>query len=338
MFLELSRPAGDVSRWEKVLKRLTLLNKYYPLKSLIDCHNMDFQRKVETIDSSEGEKMYSVVRESFIEQGVVFFGGYAMSLYTKYMEKGKRQLMNKIPDFDVLSENPDRSALIIKEKLEENGFTHVAIVSHNNIDDVIPKHIQITVGKEIVAFIFEPVACHNYNTIKIDNYEINVATIDTMLSFYLAFIYTNKPYFDKDRILCMAQFLFEVEEKNRLEQKGLLKRFSINCYGKQATIESMRAEKAEKFKQLVNNRNSREWNELFFKYNPGTSTDTNTNTNTNTNASSKQFKKYKKYRNSKYKKWSDNENIQTNLTKRFKKKKKPKRNTKRFRLQRFFDI
>jgi hypothetical protein len=338
MFLELSRPAGDVSRWEKVLKRLTLLNKYYPLKSSIDCHNMDFQRKVETVDSSEGEKMYSVIRESFIEQGVVFFGGYAMSLYTKYMEKGKRQIMNKIPDFDVLSENPDRSALIIKEKLEENGFTHVAIVSHNNIDDVIPKHIQITVGKEIVAFIFEPVACHNYNTIKIDNYEINVATIDTMLSFYLAFIYTNKPYFDKDRILCMAQFLFEVEEKNRLEQKGLLKRFSINCYGKQATIESMRSEKAEKFKQLVNNRNSREWNELFFKYNPGTSTN---DTNTNTNASSKQFKKYKKNRSSKYKKWSDDENrpnIQTNLTKRFKKKKKPKRNTKRFRFRRFFDI
>ena len=31
MFLELSRPAGDISRWEKVLKRLTLLNKHYPL-------------------------------------------------------------------------------------------------------------------------------------------------------------------------------------------------------------------------------------------------------------------------------------------------------------------
>ena len=29
MYLELSRPVGDVSRWEKVLKRLTLLNKYY---------------------------------------------------------------------------------------------------------------------------------------------------------------------------------------------------------------------------------------------------------------------------------------------------------------------
>jgi hypothetical protein len=31
MFLELSRPLGDVSRWEKVLKRLNVLNKNYPL-------------------------------------------------------------------------------------------------------------------------------------------------------------------------------------------------------------------------------------------------------------------------------------------------------------------
>ncbi len=33
MYLELSRPDGDVGRWEKVLKRLILLNKNYPLKN-----------------------------------------------------------------------------------------------------------------------------------------------------------------------------------------------------------------------------------------------------------------------------------------------------------------
>ena len=32
MYLELSRPKGDVGRWEKVLKRLILLNKHYPIK------------------------------------------------------------------------------------------------------------------------------------------------------------------------------------------------------------------------------------------------------------------------------------------------------------------
>ena len=35
MYLELSRPEGNVSRWEKVLKRLILLNKNYPLKGKI---------------------------------------------------------------------------------------------------------------------------------------------------------------------------------------------------------------------------------------------------------------------------------------------------------------
>ena len=47
MYLELSRPAGDVSRWEKVLKRLTLLNKNYPLTAK-QCSSINFQRDIES--------------------------------------------------------------------------------------------------------------------------------------------------------------------------------------------------------------------------------------------------------------------------------------------------
>ena len=43
MYLELSRPEGDAGRWEKVLKRLTLLNKTYPLRGK-DCDFMEIQR------------------------------------------------------------------------------------------------------------------------------------------------------------------------------------------------------------------------------------------------------------------------------------------------------
>ena len=46
MYLELSRPQGDVSRWEKVLKRLTLLNKHYPLSG-DQCKHINFQRQME---------------------------------------------------------------------------------------------------------------------------------------------------------------------------------------------------------------------------------------------------------------------------------------------------
>jgi hypothetical protein len=48
MYLELSRPAGDISRWEKVLKRLMLLNKNYPITS-INCQQIDFFEQVNTI-------------------------------------------------------------------------------------------------------------------------------------------------------------------------------------------------------------------------------------------------------------------------------------------------
>jgi hypothetical protein len=52
MYLELSRPAGDTSRWEKVYKRLVLLNKHYPLTN-INCENVDFQR--EMVDKTNEE-------------------------------------------------------------------------------------------------------------------------------------------------------------------------------------------------------------------------------------------------------------------------------------------
>ena len=71
-----------------------------------------------------------------------------------------------------------------------------------------------------------------------------------MLSFYLAFLYANRLYFDTNRILCMAELLFKVQIRHRLAQKGLLKRFSTNCYGIQKTLTTIRTEKTNKFKKL----------------------------------------------------------------------------------------
>jgi hypothetical protein len=102
----------------------------------------------------------------------------------------------------------------------------------------------------------------------INGKKVKIATIDTMLSFYFAFLYANKTYCDYDRILCMAKFLFDVQQKNRLEQKGLLKRFSIICYGHQESVEEMRAEKAIKFKELKDKRGTREFEEWFLNYRP----------------------------------------------------------------------
>ena len=107
-YLELSRPDGDVSRWEKVLKRLILLNKHYPI-SVKNCNISDFIRKFEE-PSTELHTIYKIVRDSIINQGLVFFGGFAIYSYGKYLSKKDRNLLLKYPDFDVLALDPLKAA------------------------------------------------------------------------------------------------------------------------------------------------------------------------------------------------------------------------------------
>ena len=265
MYLELSRPAGDVSRWEKVLKRLTLLNKHYPLTGK-QCAQVEFQRTM--ADSQGAEEIYDNVQHTLMDQGVVFFGGYALSMYSQYMPKNLRHKLQKVPDFDVLSEEPILTAQIVQERLADINIKNVKIVERPGIGEIIAPHYEIKVGNDTVAFIYQPLACHSYNIIKYEGYDVKIATIDTMLSFYLAFLYANRPYYDKDRILCMATYLFQVQEKNRLAQKGLLRRFSINCIGHQETVEEMRAEKAEKYTELKGQRGKPEYDDWFLRYRP----------------------------------------------------------------------
>ena len=176
--------------------------------------------------------------------------------------------LKKIPDFDVLSEEPMLTAQIVKERLSDINVKNIKIIKRPGIGEIIAPHYEITVGNDTIAFIYQPLACHSYNIVKEGGYDIKIATIDTMLSFWLAFLYANRPYYDKDRILCMTNYLFEVQEKNRLAQKGLLRRFSINCMGHQETIEEMRAEKAQKFVELRGKQNTSEYEEWFLRYRP----------------------------------------------------------------------
>lgn len=325
MYLELSRPRGEVDRWEKVLKRLALLNQYHPLKSK-KCNQQTYQRKLENIKYIQetmasphrsnptepslsfptasthssspsrslrfktkklhkkptakqvNDLLYDIVLKAFVMHKCVFFGSNAVALYAHYLPKSVRDKFQKIPDFDVLSENPEETATFVAAQLETNNFANVKILRHEGVGEIIAPHYEVRVGKDTIAFIYQPVACHSYNVFQpvhatgangIGMRGMRVATIDTILSFYLAFLFVDRPYYDVTRLMCMAQFLLDVQRKNRLAQTGLLKRFSLNCVGHQPTISELRSEKAAKFKELKGNRDKREYEEWFLRYHPG---------------------------------------------------------------------
>ena len=54
----------------------------------------------------------------------------------------------------------------------------------------------------------------------------------------------------------------------KLKQKGILRRFTINCIGTQKTIETIRKEKSDKYNELKNERGTKEYEKYFLKYAP----------------------------------------------------------------------
>ena len=321
MYNELSRPDGDVTRWEKVYKRLLLLNKYHPFKENPKCSQINFMRDF-TGNPELNDTLYDLVKDTMIDEGVVFIGGYASGLYSRHMPADQQKQLQRVPDFDVLAENAKAVAYIVKEKLEDAGFNNIKVIKKTAVGDgVIIAHYEIIIDIDTLCFIYEPYGCYSYNEIKLNNKTVKIATIDTMLLFLFAFLYSARPYYDHERIMCMAQYLLNVQSKNRLEQKGLLKRFNVNCYGNEQTIVDLRSEKAEKYEKLKNKKDSLEYKKYFFKYVPSTITkshttrasdkasdtasqtasDTASQTASQTNHSSTHYKKNKQTRNNKQK-------------------------------------
>tara|TARA_B100001287_G_C22682180_1_gene531146 strand:- start:622 stop:2031 length:1410 start_codon:yes stop_codon:yes gene_type:complete len=266
MYLELSRPMGDTSRWEKILKRLILLSQHYPLKFKKGCTEKEYQRNIDSVIKSKSN-IFTEVKDILVKQNVVFFGGFATSLYSKYMDTTNK-VIEKVPDFDVLCEEPILNAERLKRELE---IPNISIEKIKQIGEIIPEHVIFRINNVPVVFFYKPMACHSYNILKMGKSDIKVATIDTILTFYFAFMYTDLPYYNKDRLLCMAKLLFDVEAKNRLSQKGILKRFSIDCFGHQPTLEEIRTIKSEKFKELKDKMGSKEYDMWFLKYIPTSS-------------------------------------------------------------------
>ena len=283
MYLELSRPQGDLSRWEKVAKRLMLLNTEYPLISE-NCANEVLQRKGDVNRGHEEAmaKVFHLLRDLFVKEGCVFFGSYAISLYSQYMPKERRYKVREIPDFDVLAQNPAELAEKVRQVVSaffassssSSSSSFVNIVHRGGVDDLLTTHFALEwniVGgdKIIIATIYETMACHSYNELKLQkNSTIRIASIDTILSFYLLFIYLDKDYYDANRLICIAQFLFELQIQNKLKQKGLLRRFTTTCFGEQLQLTDIRKEKLALYQKLAAEKDSLEYRQHFLKYNP----------------------------------------------------------------------
>tara|TARA_X000000950_G_scaffold15348_1_gene16630 strand:- start:1996 stop:3546 length:1551 start_codon:yes stop_codon:yes gene_type:complete len=272
MYLELSRPKGDVSRWEKVYSRLSLLNNHYPIKTN-NCN-------IRSVDSMNH---FDNLVDCFYKNKCVFFGGKALSIYSKY----DKSLKNTRTVIDVFNEDPNKCISDIKKIIPNIKYT-----KDNGIHEVFPPHYILKINNTVVAIIYEPIACYSYMTVKYNNKNYRIASVFTLLSMYILFTYMDKcNLYNVNRIMCIANIIFDINEKNF--GKGLFKEIPIECYGEMLTLEKIIERKTEQFKKLKDKRGTKEYDLWFLKYDPVEQASLNKKSKTKKKSKSKTKKKSK---------------------------------------------
>ena len=272
MYAELSRPQSEPDRWEKVYKRLVILNKAYPFH-YDKCKTSKGTKKNKRVKGLS-KPDFLVIRNALIEKNVIFIGGYANTLFGTYL-KDIRKTFDSITHFDVLSPNPKEVAKVVREQLNFIGHSDISLIKRDAYDELIPPSYLVKVNGKVVCVIYKSTHCHAFNKIQINGKQVNIGSIDTLLHFYLAFYYAvntkYKSYYEPDKLLCMSQFLFEIQEHNKLSQRGLLKRFVTDCEGHESTREESRQNLNNKYNELKSDKSSSEYEKYFLKYYPGRS-------------------------------------------------------------------
>lgn len=252
MHIELSRPDGYIERWPKVYKRMRLFYSIYPV-SYDNCEN--------TFISDTNKRRVSLISKTmqFVKsKQYPILGNEAIKLYAS-------QANVKIPKDGILDSNASQIEIIstdykytvesLSEFLHpylEKGET-IAIQKHAplNKSEFIPKHYIITLKSKNTVFniatVFKSQACYAFK--KIDG--INVLSIHAILSLMYAFLFSNRPYFNKDKIKCSIDLLLQLQGKFVSSKLNALNQFELQCYGIQPQLDDLKKAQWDKYNMLV---------------------------------------------------------------------------------------
>lgn len=256
LYQELSRPLGDISRWEKIYNRLTLLKEHLNERKI---HKLNLQPIPATF---ENLYIFNKLKKISIENKFVLFGDFGLSFYKDYFPKNisKKIKNTKIKQIYILAENINDVTDNFKD-LEYSTLLYKKTAKFTN--DIY----KITINSETFLYVFITNSCQSFNIINKNDNVYNIASIDTILSIYYSLEYVNVPgiYFDTIKAYCI---LLETIHSNN--KTNILKRFYVPCVGKQETVEDIKKYRNRIYKKYKTNKKHKKYQELFFKYYPKT--------------------------------------------------------------------
>jgi hypothetical protein len=213
IYVELSRPSGNVSRWEKVYERLLLLNKEHPLQAKGCVPLSTIGKAVESWKQTQHRKIIEVGKE---------YGAIFLSEPTRHIG-----LKSRTGPVILMTDNRK-----VNDALETMGFESKTIEA---LGELLPARTEFTIKNKLVAVVFETMACHAY--VVIDS--MRIGSLDLLIHMYYAMFFAGLNY--STNTPCIIQELIELEyEKLKMAPKRDEPVFPLDCVGHQPTMPELK--------------------------------------------------------------------------------------------------
>lgn len=250
MYLELSRPRGDVSRWKKVYERLMLLNRHYP----VGC-SVDDEGTPSSLTDGERKRFEKLLHG----KDIVLLGAQAVALHSK-----SRKNVWNVP-VDLLTTDVEGNLEAISNVFRSK---EIKVVMRPAYAELLPAHADMieTESGFLLARIFQTSACHSYHDVRSG---LKVASIPTLLQFFFGFVYADAHFlegYDENRIVCICQRLVDMAHAKGKRKFEMLT--PLECLGKQSTLQDIKKQTSD-LKESIS-KTSSDFLKFFFTYKPGT--------------------------------------------------------------------
>lgn len=241
MYLELSRPRGEVERWPKVYERLMLLNTF---ASKRPC-----RKNVPTHDLSNEQVKYVI--QWILQKHRVFAG---LDLVNVYKQQLRRRRIKKVEwlvhtrkPILFYSPTPQEDAEAIQDgfqQLDPRQTYKIKIESKKGGGELLPTVTILYQGTAPLVFIIHQTACHSYFQLPLalgrQTETLRIASVDSLITLYFSLALMDSRYLDLGSMECLANEMIQLSIQMRTKPKDSPFPFiSLNCSGKQTSLPSL---------------------------------------------------------------------------------------------------
>ena len=246
MYLELSRPRGEVRRWEKVFERLMIFNEFVPIQSCRSFSAKKLSKSTLTLPQAQFVLRYVIQQRRMIAGAdlVPFYDHAIKKRVTKMnwiLGSTKPILFFSPEPLHDANELLSQLGALSKKKIQTKVFRNQGL-------DLIPSIHVLHQNHAPLVFIIEQSACHSYINLPIKDgmgdglihKVLRVASMDTLITLYFTLGFVQSTFFDRGAMDCLANQLVTLSIQARREPEQFIFPFvSIRCVGHQHGIASL---------------------------------------------------------------------------------------------------